>query len=185
MHKIFISGSIKIKRLDNNVLDRINNIIESSYQIFLGDANGVDRAIQEYLHAKEYVNVKIYCTGNRPRNNTGNWLVEHVSTTAAAGTRAFFTAKDLRMAEDCDYGLMVWDSQSTGTLSNVIELLKRNKYSIVYINKKNEFLTIKKPSNLASLISFMSVSDKNTADKKIGLTKKIESLQNEQSRLFN
>ena len=47
MHKVFISGSMKIKNLDNNVLKRLNNIIDSNYQIIVGDANGVDSSIQE------------------------------------------------------------------------------------------------------------------------------------------
>ena len=31
MHKIFISGSMRIKNLNNRVLERINNIIHSQF----------------------------------------------------------------------------------------------------------------------------------------------------------
>lgn len=65
-----------------------------------------------------------------------------VNTSHAAGTRAFFTAKDLKMAEEADYGLMVWDTKSTGTLSNVIELLKRkNALLFLLINPKGFLLS--------------------------------------------
>lgn len=57
----------------------------------------------------------------------GHWPVQRVETSHSPGSRAFFTAKDIRMAELADIGLMVWDTKSTGTLSNVIELLARRK----------------------------------------------------------
>ncbi len=127
MHRVFISGSMRIKNLDDNVLTRINNIVDSDYQVILGDADGVDSSIQQYLVSKQSKSVVVYCSGEQPRNNIGHWLTEKIQTNVAPGTRAFFTAKDLKMAEDCDYGLMVWDTKSTGTLSNTIELLKRKK----------------------------------------------------------
>lgn len=44
-------------------------------------------------------------------------------------------AKDIKMAKVADYGLMLWDLQSAGTLRNIIELLRQNKYSAVSVNK--------------------------------------------------
>ncbi len=184
MHKVFISGSMKIKHLDDNVINRINNIVNSKYQVIVGDADGVDSSIQKYLRTKESKFVVVYCTGDRPRNNIGHWLVEKIYTNVRPGTRAFYTAKDIKMAEDCDYGLMVWDTKSTGTLNNAIELLKRNKTSLVYINKLKEFLKIKEVSDLEKLISYMSDSAKTKAEAKLGLKNKIESFKNMQSSLF-
>ena len=46
MTKVFISGSMRIKRLDNNVLARINNILEKHYDVIVGDAGGVDTSVQ-------------------------------------------------------------------------------------------------------------------------------------------
>ncbi len=184
MHKVFISGSMRIKNLDNNVLDRINNIIISNYQIIVGDADGVDSSIQQYLISQETKSVLVYCSGDRPRNNIGNWLTEVTETSAPPGTRAFFTAKDVKMAEDCDYGLMVWDTKSTGTLSNTIELLKRNKISLVYINKAKEFLKIKEITDLEKLVSYMSDSAFEKADKKLRLRANIEEFKHQQDSLF-
>ncbi|MFT6031199.1 MAG: hypothetical protein ACI8O8_002949 [Oleiphilaceae bacterium] len=184
MHKVFISGSMKIKNLDGNVLDRINNIINSNYQVIVGDANGVDSSIQKYLISKETRSVHVYCSGSRPRNNIGHWHTEMIETNAPPGTRAFFTAKDLKMAEDCDYGLMVWDTKSTGTLSNAIELLKRKKISLVYINKAKEFLKIKEIPDLEKLISYMSDTAFKEADKKLKLSERIENFKHQQDSLF-
>ena len=184
MQKIFISGSMKIKNLDSNVLNRINNILNSDYQVIVGDADGVDSSVQEYLSNKQSNSVVVYCTGEQPRNNIGHWLVKRIHTNAKPGTRAFYTAKDIKMADDCDYGFMVWDTNSTGTLSNAIELLKRKKISLVYINKTKEFLKIKEVADLVKLISYMSKSAKSKAEAKLGLRNIIDSLNNKQSSLF-
>lgn len=184
MHKIFISGSMGIKNLDKNVEARINNIVESGYQVIVGDASGVDSSIQEYLTSKNMKLVLVYCSGVSPRNNLGNWPVSKIETDAPTGTRAFFTAKDLKMAEDCDYGLMVWDTKSTGTLSNAIELLKRKKIALVYINKAKEFLKVKEVTDLEKLTTYMSSSALEKADKKLKIREVIQSFKYHQESLF-
>lgn len=185
MSKVFISGSMRIKKLDENVTSRINNIINSQYEVIVGDANGVDSSIQGYLKINNFELVKIYCTGNRARNNLGNWETENIYSNAKSGTRAFFTEKDLAMAKDCDYGFMVWDAKSTGTLSNTIELLKKEKYSLVYINKAKKFLTVKKVEDLEELVSYMSETAFFQANKKLSLNKKIESFKHKQQDIFS
>ena len=184
MHKVFISGSMSIKHIDSKVIERLYNIVASQYEIIVGDADGVDSSIQKLMKDRHTANVTVYCTGDAPRNNLGSWAVEKVQTIERPGSRAFFTAKDLKMAESCDYGLMVWDTKSTGTLSNAIELLKRNKYSLVYINKVKEFLKIKKAEDLEKLLSYMSDSAFTKADDKLKLKKQIENFKNNQMGLF-
>jgi hypothetical protein len=183
--RVFISGSIKIKKLDENVLEKINDIVNrSEYQVIVGDANGVDSSIQQYLNRVQSKSVVVYCAGDKPRNNIGSWDVKKIKVHARAGTREFYTAKDIEMAKDCDYGLMVWDAKSTGTLNNAIELLKRKKMAWVYLNKfGGGFLKIKEPSDLEKLISFMDEKDKNIAEEKLELTKKMESFRNHQVSL--
>jgi len=184
MHKIFISGSMRIKNLNNRVLERINNIIHSQYEVIVGDADGVDSSIQAYLQSRNVKLVSVYCTGSQPRNNIGRWPVNKIETDSKPGTRAYFTAKDISMAEDCDFGLMIWDSKSTGTLSNVIELLKLKKSSVVYINKDREFINIKGVEDLEKLITFMSESSFLKADAKLKIKRKIAAFKNLQGDLF-
>ncbi|MGE9574507.1 hypothetical protein ACQP3C_26015, partial [Escherichia coli] len=102
---------------------------------------------------------------------------------AKVGSRAYFTAKDLEMARSSDYGLMIWDCKSTGTLSNVIELLRERKKSVVFINKDKDFVTISDISGLEHLLTFMSPHARTKAEEKISLTSKIASLSHEQFSL--
>ncbi len=122
----------------------------------------------------------VYCTSDEPRNNVGDWRVKRIQSSAEPGTRAFFTAKDLQMAKDADYGLMLWDAASTGTLSNVFELLKARKKCVVYVNKNQNFINVKEPSDILNLVAVMSDGAKMQAEKKIGLRSKIFQITNEQ-----
>ena len=177
MCKIFISGSMRIKRLDPKVKDRIDNIIKSDFSILLGDADGVDASIQELLNSKGYTKVTIFCSGDKARNNIGRWEVKKIHTDYQKNTRLFFTAKDIQMAKKCDYGFMVWDSKSTGTLSNVYELLSQRKKSLVFVNKLKIFKKIGKVADFEDLVSVMSASAFEKADKKIQLNKRIYDLK--------
>ena len=173
MKNIFISGSMRIKNINKLVIDRIENIIRENFTIILGDADGVDSSIQQILFNKSYENVKIYCTGNYPRNNIGGWDIVTVHSEYKPKTRLYFTAKDIEMSTNCDFGLMVWDSKSTGTLSNVYELLKKGKTSVVFVNKLKKFITVKNNIEFESLVSVMSDSAFDKANKKINLKQKI------------
>ncbi|WP_421280869.1 hypothetical protein [Aeromonas taiwanensis] len=184
MHNIFISGSMGIKHINQDVLHRIDNIVNSGFKVLVGDADGVDASIQSYLVSKNAKSVLVYCTGDQPRNNIGNWNIQNIQTNYSPGSRAYFTAKDLAMADDCDYGLMIWDAKSTGTLSNTIELLNRHKSSLVFVNKEKDFIKVKTVKDLEFLISHMSESALSKADKKIGLYTSIQKLKNEQGSLF-
>ena len=176
MKTVFIAGSISISRLHEKVQERINNIVSQDLNVVVGDADGADKSIQECLRAYYASKVTVYCTGAAPRNNIANWPVHHVQSKARAGTRAFFTAKDLEMAKKSDFGLMVWDCKSTGTLSNVIELLKAKKKAVVFVNKNKDFVTISDKSGLDNLLQFMSENARSKAEEKIGLSAKIAAL---------
>lgn len=184
MTTVFIAGSITIKHLDAKVKARIDNVIESDYEVLVGDADGADTSIQEYLRDRSATRAIVYCSGSTPRNNVGGWRVHPVETAYAPGTRSFFTAKDLEMAKSADFGLMIWDTKSTGTLSNVIELLKRNKKSVVFINKSKLFKNVGDVTQLEALVACMSPPALKKADEKIRLFEKIEQLKHTQADMF-
>ena len=79
---------------------------------------------------------------------------------------------------------MVWDTKSTGTLNNVIELLVRKKKSAVFVNKVREFKDITTVEQLEELLSYMSEHAKQKADEKIKLFDRINSLKHEQMQMF-
>ena len=175
-----------IKTIDQKIKDRIDNIINSGFAIVVGDADGADCAIQSYLLSKNAIDVTIYCSGLNARNNVGGWPVKTIETKHTEGSRQFFTAKDLAMADIADYGLMIWDNKSTGTLSNVIELLAREKKSLVFVNKEKNFSAISSVEHLEILIGNMSDFSQKKADKKIGVNKRISAMkiQGGQARMF-
>ncbi|MCF2049099.1 XRE family transcriptional regulator, partial [Escherichia coli] len=183
MTTVFIAGSISISRLHAKVQERIHKIVSSNFNVVVGDADGADSSIQECLRNYQAKNVTVYCTGEIPRNNIADWPVHRVFSKAKVGSRAYFTAKDLEMARSSDYGLMIWDCKSTGTLSNVIELLRERKKSVVFINKDKDFVTISDISGLEHLLTFMSPHARTKAEEKISLTSKIASLSHEQFSL--
>jgi hypothetical protein len=184
MPTIFLSGSRNIKNLDRKFTDRINNIIDSSFEIVIGDADGADTSIQSYLLERRARSLTVYCAGLVPRNNLGNWQIRPVLSSHAKGTRAFFTAKDIEMAKIADYGLMIWDAMSTGTLSNILQLLARGKTSIVFLNKNKTFKTVGKVGELEELLAFMSEHARLKANEKIRIIEKISALKNEQASFF-
>lgn len=184
MTTVFIAGSIAISRLQSAVKARIANAIDAGLDIVVGDADGVDASTQAVLHDLGATRVTVYCSGDAPRNNLGGWPVNHVYPSAAPGTRAYFTAKDIAMADAADYGLMIWDAKSVGTLGNVVELLGAGKKTVVFVNRDKEFATISDVDGLASLVGRMSDAARRKAETKIGLSQRIAALRNEQLALI-
>lgn len=80
------------------------------------------------------------------------------------------------MARHSDYGLMIWDCKSTGTLSNIIELLRENKNSAVFINDREDFITVADKGGFNHLLGFMSDHARQKAEEKIGLSAKLAEL---------
>lgn len=180
--KVFIAGSMNIKHLDPKVKERIDNIVSQDFEVVVGDADGADTSIQWHLFNHGKAKTTVFCSGQQPRNNVGGWPVQSVETKHAEGSRAFFTAKDLRMAEIADFGLMIWDTKSTGTLSNVIELLVRKKKSVVFVNKIKAFKNVGTVEQLEELLGLMSAHAKHKADEKIRLSERVEAMKHEQAQ---
>ncbi|SOZ17445.1 conserved hypothetical protein [Cupriavidus taiwanensis] len=185
MSKIFVAGSISIRQLDPRVKARIDSIVEGDHTVIVGDANGADSSVQAYLSGKGMAQAIVYCSGPRPRNNIGGWAVVSVDARhAAPGSRAYFTAKDVEMAKAADFGLMIWDARSPGTLHNVMELLLRGKIAVVFINTTKAFLTVRGVEQLERLLSFMAAPALRKAEEKLNLRSCLSQLRNEQAAMF-
>lgn len=133
MTKVFIGGSIGIKSLDENIVARLNGIINKNLTVLIGDAYGADKEVQQYFASHKYKSVTVYACNNRARNNIGAWNVSSVTVKGLYG-RALYTQKDIAMTNDCDMALMLWDGKSVGTLNNIRRLRSLNKRCIVYTN---------------------------------------------------
>ena len=117
--KVFISGSISRKRLSENAIACLKRMIEDHCTILIGDAFGVDRAVQQYLSEQNYRNVIVYFSGGKPRNNTGAWQTKQIPNPDHLTGRSMYQLKDKAMADDCDSGMMFWDGKSKGTKDNM------------------------------------------------------------------
>ena len=63
----------------------------------------------------------------------------------AYGAKAFdyYSVKDRTTAEAAEYGLMLWDGKSKGTVLHVVNLTRDHKPVVVYIARTRKFLTIR------------------------------------------
>jgi hypothetical protein len=115
-------------------------------------SNGADKAMQKYLAEKGYQNVIVFCMDGISRNNIGSWHTKVVTSKSEKKDFGYYAAKDKEMSEEADYGFMLWDGRSKGTLNNIINLLQRNKYVLVYFSPSKVFFTLKNGSDLQNLL---------------------------------
>ncbi len=123
MNTIFVGGSRRVSRLSAQARERLKNVTNSGAHIIVGDANGADKAVQKFLHDASYGNVTVFCSGNVCRNNIGEWHTHHVNAPKDLKGFDFYAAKDREMAREADFGLMIWDGISLGTLLNILRLI--------------------------------------------------------------
>ncbi|MBB3999753.1 addiction module antidote protein [Aureimonas pseudogalii] len=132
MNTIFIGGSRHVSRLPIEVKKRLDNVIASHHQVIVGDANGADKAVQKHFLDAHYSNVTVFCSGDAPRNNLGSWTTHHVDVPKGTKGFQFYAAKDREMAREADFGLMIWDGKSPGTVLNVLRLVQEGKISVLF-----------------------------------------------------
>lgn len=142
MTTVFIGGSRRASRLPAAVRTRLDTIMEKGFPVIVGDANGADKAVQQYLAGKRYERVEVFCSGTICRNNLGHWRTRQIETDPHAKGFRFYAAKDRVMAREADFGLMVWDGKSTGTLLNVLRLLRHQKKVALYNVPERRFLEL-------------------------------------------
>jgi len=131
VNTVFVGGSRHVSRLPAQVTDRLDNIIGNGHRVVVGDANGADKAVQKHFSEASYRDVTVFCSGGQPRNNLGAWPVHSVVPPKGAKGFQFYAAKDREMAQEADFGLMIWDGKSPGTVLNVLRLIRAGKKAIL------------------------------------------------------
>ena len=177
MKTVFLSGSRQLSRLNDAIKARITIMIEKDFRIIVGDANGADKAMQKFLSDASYSNVVVYCAGETCRNNIGNWKEKQVSVDPQLKGRDFYTVKDKEMASKADYGFVLWDGKSAGSINNVFELLKHGKQAVVYFSPEKEFHTISHLNDAKILLKKCDPATVDSISKKIRLRKSIADVQ--------
>jgi adenine-specific DNA-methyltransferase len=78
MTTVFVGGSRAVSKLNDAIREQLDELIAKKCSFFVGDANGADKAIQNYLARIRYPHVTVYCT-EECRNNLGSWTVRVVA----------------------------------------------------------------------------------------------------------
>ena len=130
-----------ISDIDDNIRKRLDEFMRRNHEIIIGDCWGIDTTVQEYLWKNNYDKVTIYSSGNKVRNNIGNFKERNIPAGNTKGFE-FYRQKDIAMTNDADCGFVVWDGKSKGTLNNIIDLIEFKKSVDVYLTFNSTFYTL-------------------------------------------
>ena len=154
--KVFIAGPRAVSTLDAPVMEKLNNIYQKNYTVLVGDASGVDIAVQKFFCNLGYGDVVVFASNGRARSNIGRWEIRKVDVPNHTKGFNYYAAKDKAMADEADYGFMIWNGESKGTLNNIINLLNAGKQTVVYLITEQSFHNIDDIDSLNDLISLCS-----------------------------
>lgn len=158
--KVFIAGARSIKKLDGFTEKRIKSICDKEFSIIIGDCYGVDAEVQKFCAGIGYDKVTVFASNGRARNNIGHWRIKNVPVSKALKGFDFYKEKDLAMAQEADYGFMIWDGESRGTLNNIIQLAQRNKEVVVHFPEQEKAFVVKSIQDIEALVETCGVKAK-------------------------
>lgn len=174
MSKVFFGGSRKLPRLNSALRTRLRNLITNEHIVLIGDASGADKAAQTFFAEEGYKNVVVYCMDGDCRNNIGNWEVKPIASGEKKKDFKYFAIKDAEMSREADYGFMLWDGKSKGTLNNVLNLLQQNKMVLIYFSPSKSFVSVKTLHAIEQLIAQCTPEAKNYFDKSIKFSERTQ-----------
>ncbi len=174
MKKVVFGGSRKLGKLNQTIREHIDDIVAKRYLVLIGDANGADRAMQEYLAQKSYPHVLVFCAGSTCRNNIGKWEIRFVPSNRTNKDFQHYVIRDKQMANEADYGFMIWDGKSKGTLNQIINLIELDKPVLVYFSPKKRSFSIKSVHDLPNLLSLCDRGVIELLGNLLGLSRRIQ-----------
>lgn len=156
--KVFISGSKSLNKagkdwmLPDSVRECLDGIMSDEDEILIGDCWGTDTIVQEYVNAAKYKKVAVYASGSHRiiRSNLGHWEEKWFSSNGRT-PYVYRIEKDFHMAEDCDYGVAIWDGNSKGTFINMLCLCALKKSCKLYLIQENRWLSVDSIEDLRGL----------------------------------
>lgn len=169
MKKVFIGGSRRVSRLNSDVTLRLDRIIEKGLPVLVGDANGADKAVQQYLRNRRYDHVEVFCVEGSCRNNVANWPVRHVPAPNNRKDFSYYEAKDKVMADEASVGFMIWDGKSLGTLMNAFRLLCQRKTVVIYATRGKEFFELKGEADWERFATHLGKELRRRIEARVGL----------------
>lgn len=154
--KVFISGSKSLNKAgrdwslpESSVSATLDNIMSEQDEVLIGDCWGTDTVVQEYLNRAKYKMVTVYSSG-KARSNVGQWEGKRFSPNGRT-PYVFRIEKDFHMAEDCDYGVAIWDGSSKGTFINMLCLCALKKSCKLYLIQEDRWVDVDSLEDLRGL----------------------------------
>ena len=153
MSTIFVGGSRRVLRLPAEAKERLNNVIGNGFNVIVGDASGAYKAVQKHLLESAYEKVAVFCSGSRCRNNLGDWPTHNIQAPKSAKGFQFYAIEDREMAREADFGFMIWDGKSAGTVLNVLRLIGTGKKAVLLNAKEKSATTFKTAANWEAFLA--------------------------------
>ena len=139
--RVFISGSITIKRLPDCVKSSIDAISKRNIEILVGDADGIDTMVQDYCKKIGYSSVVVYSIYQSPRYKASGFKSKYIEVTSESKKeRERQKEKDAAMTVESSYSLVVWDGFSKGSYANINRALENKKKVKVYLKEVDSYL---------------------------------------------
>lgn len=165
---VFIGGSRAVSKLNAVIRERLDDLIKRGCTIFIGDANGADKAVQQYLAKRDYANVVVFCM-EECRNNIGSWPTRSIEPPTDRRNFRYYAAKDIIMSKEAQCGVMLWDAKSKGTLQNMLNLIGAGKRTLVYFAPTKDFHLLANEQDLQGLLAHCEKRYLDTAARGLGL----------------
>lgn len=147
-----LGGSRHLTNIPQEVVDKLNDHIESKAWFLVGDAIGADSLFQRFLKNADYKRVVVFTSMAQPRNNFGKWESRCIDTGLKSQSAAKHTVKDRKMVELANEGLMLWDNESAGTLANAIDFIHLGKSCFFWTPKDGHLWNLDSKEGLNSLL---------------------------------
>ncbi len=135
-----LGGSRHIFNLPLPIINLIEERIIDKADFYIGDAPGSDTAFQTFVAKKRYNNVKIFSSAGYVRNNVGKWNFELIDSGLKSKSNSVHAFKDRHMCKLSDSGIMIWDGKSSGTMSNVIDLVQQGKNCYIWDSVNSDLI---------------------------------------------
>jgi adenine-specific DNA-methyltransferase len=78
----------------------------------------------------------------------------------------FYAVKDREMAREADFGLMIWDGKSVGTILNVLRLIRADKKAVLFNVADKQTMTFKTAEHWERFSSSFSRELRNDLQKR-------------------
>jgi hypothetical protein len=166
--KIFIGGSRAVSKLSPVICARLDDFVRRGDGVLIGDANGADKAVQQYLAGRHYPNVEMFCM-EECRNNIGSWPIRKIVPPNDRKDFSYYAAKDMAMAQEAGCGMMLWDGKSKGTLQNILNLMAAEKRTLVYFTPSKDFHVLSTNGDLQALIARCDRKNIDAASRALGV----------------